>query len=174
MKDEIKEGYVRVTDILRHFSGINHVPQEVLMKAADRGRRTHNALDGILNGLEPMTPDEDILGYLDSFKVWTLQNDFKPISLEERLYDDELKITGKYDGLIEFKGERYLIDFKTPVKESKTWPIQLSAYAHMLRQDVKIAVIQLKKNGKEAAFIEYEKDFSKFKACYDVYHLFYK
>ena len=87
-------------------------------------------------------------------------------------------ITGQVDMIIETPKGAVILDLKTSAKESKTWPLQGSAYAYMARKagyDIRgIQFLHLNKFGTEPNLIEYEDNFDLFKKCFDVYQYFYR
>lgn len=44
-------GFVRVTEILSPFSGLDKVPKDILANAANRGTRVHDVCEGIVKGV---------------------------------------------------------------------------------------------------------------------------
>lgn len=176
--------YPRVSDILKVYtaSDMAMIQPEVLAKAADRGTRVHALCGGYARKLWLPDIDEDCLPYFNSFKLWCDENVKSVILTEERLYDDDLKFTGQIDMLVETKsGSLALIDLKTSATESKSWPLQLAAYAHLsdynhLRRNESL-IIKLKKTGCKAKEIAYTPDqitkhWNLFKGAIDLYAYF--
>lgn len=175
--------YTKVTTILSPFSGLSLIDKNILEHAANRGTFVHKICNSIILGfpyeinLEEANDYEKRLyeeasPYVESFKKW-YQDDFD-ILMPERINCDDLGITGEFDGI---KGTT-LYDIKTSCNVSKTWPLQLSAYAYLARKKgikvEKIQIIHLKKNGKEPKVIDYEENFPLFIHCYEVYKEFFK
>ena len=102
----------------------------------------------------------------------------KVLTIEERFYCDELKITGKVDLIIDSPMGAIIIDYKTSYKPSKTWPIQGSAYAYLARKaGYSIAGIQfvhLNKHGMKPDLYDYPDKFDVFRKCLDVYDYFFR
>jgi PD-(D/E)XK nuclease superfamily protein len=186
-------GYTRVTDILYSFSGLREIDTDVLNNAASRGSVVHALIDADIMGvnvsmeelLADYATDEDheakehclLRGYMDSYFIW---KDSKTKFVKpDRFFCKELKLTGECDLLIpDGKGSYTLIDFKTPASESKTWALQGSAYAYLAAKNLypinKIEFVRLSRTGKAPKIHNYDYNFDLFKACYDVYHHFYK
>ncbi len=99
------------------------------------------------------------------------------LSQEDRFYCDKRLITGQIDLIIDYLGEIIVVDFKTSAKESKTWPLQGSAYKYLAEQEGigidKIWFLHLQRDGKPAIQIEYEYDFETFSKCIDIFNYFY-
>jgi hypothetical protein len=165
--------YDRVTSVLSPFSGLSMVPQEILNKAAERGTEVHRICGAIMLGLPPSETVHQ--GYIDSFKKWS-DKDF--ITQPDRFFCDLHQITGECDGIYEEDGELVLFDLKTPLKESKTWPLQGSAYAYLARangHDIsRIEFIKLSRNGDAPVVYKYEENFKLFVSCLEVYREFFK
>ena len=171
-----KSDYLRVTEILSPFSGLDKIPKDIVANAARRGTKVHEICEGIIKGLGEWDVDDETKPYVDSFKEWW-QDGKEVIEVERRFWDDELCITGQVDLILRVDGKITIVDLKTSYKPSKTWPIQGSAYA-MLAQNAGIEVtaiqfIHLKRDGSPAEVHHYEIDFDLFKKCYDVYQYFY-
>lgn len=169
--------YIRVTDVLSPFSGLDKIDKDVLQNAANRGTRVHKACEAIIEGLGEWNVDDEIFGYVESFKKWWSEG-HKVLSMEQRFFCSELMITGQVDLIIEKPEGAIILDIKTPVKPSKTWPLQGSAYAHMARKagyDIKgIHFLQLNKHGMEPKIHVYDDQFELFKKCLDVFNHFFK
>lgn len=172
-----EERYLRVTEVLSPFSGLEHIDPGVLQNAADRGTRVHKACEGIIEGLGEWNVDDEIYGYVESFKKWWSQG-HKVLSMERRFFCSELMITGQVDLILERPEGAIILDIKTPAKPSKTWPLQGAAYAHMARKagyDVKgIHFLQLNKHGGEPKIHVYDDQFELFKKCLDVFNHFFR
>jgi hypothetical protein len=171
--NELKD-FDRVTSVLYPFSGLWKVDSSVLSKAAQRGSNVDLKCKGIMEGIEP--EDDEYEGYIDSFRQWAEGKNF--INVPGRMFDNELKITGECDGIYENEEGITLFDIKTPVKQSKTWHLQLSAYSHLAKQYgydiVRLEIVQLSKDGNAPRCHFYEEDFEKFLVCLKLYREFFK
>ncbi len=156
----INKDYTRVTDVLKPFSGLLNVPEEILKRAAERGTLAHQWIDADIKklGLHDVLSAEQ--GYITSYTNWKQD---KELITTSRLYDKELQITGLPDAFYKMEGGAYcLIDFKTSApkkgkvleKYKKIWGMQLCAYANMARTSGievnAIQIINLPKSGDEA------------------------
>jgi hypothetical protein len=186
---DIKPGYTRVSTILSPFSGLNSIDKKVLKNAADRGTITHLAIDDIINFRLSDIPSEIercnmvdfdyelelINNMIESFNIWAVGKKF--LANVPRLYDDEFMMTGEIDILYQSDNGPVLVDFKTSASESKTWPMQGTAYAHMLKKDHEIAGIEfvkLNRKGGAPANYFYKYDMETFKSVFETYNYFYK
>ncbi len=169
--------YLRVTEILGPFSGLDKIDKNVLQHAADRGSKVHKVCEGIISGLGEWETDQEITGYVESFKKWWATGQ-KVIAMEKRFCCSELMITGQIDLILEYPEGIIILDIKTPMKPSKTWPLQGSAYAYLARKEgfnIKgIQFLQLDKYGFYPKIHAYEEDFDLFKKCLDVFNYFFK
>jgi hypothetical protein len=128
--------FPRVTEVLRPYTGYDYVQKDVLAKAAARGTTVHAMCAGIAKGA--WIPDgmmnEEILGYVNSFKKWSEAQVSKFIVVEKRYSDDQLKFTGQLDFVVQgTDDELYLVDLKTSSRPQKTYPIQMAAYDCLLK-----------------------------------------
>lgn len=177
-EEENLDGYIRVTSILYPFSGLQNIDPTVLAFACERGTKVHLICEAIAKGIGEMGVDEQTWGYVESFKNWwgAGQN---VVSIEERFFDEDLKITGKVDLIIDTPDGKAVVDLKTSAKPSKTWPLQGNAYAYLAKRGgheiKKIFFLHLNKHGKAPKVYEYEIDESFFLSLVRVYkHFFHK
>ncbi len=172
----IKEGYTRVSDILSPFSGLSKIDPEILKKAANRGTIIHQVCDAMIRKVGVLPYPALYEPYIDSFKLWAQDKFIKPSP--ERFYDDVLMLTGEIDALIPNETGLTLIDFKTSSKEGKTWYLQGTAYAKLLRMQnypiTEVQFVHLDKKGKAPKIYTYQEDWSKFMMLYQIYHEFFK
>ena len=127
--------YPRVTEILRYFTGYEHVPADVLERAAARGTTVHAICAGIAKGawIPDGMIDPSLLGYVNSFRDWENEWVQKFSIVEKRFFDDEKKYSGQIDMVIEDKqGSVWLADLKTSRLPHKTHPVQMAAYQSLL------------------------------------------
>jgi hypothetical protein len=184
--------YLRVTDILYPFSGLKDIDQEILKNAADRGTVVHKICDSILLGhgtigLEELVQEycrnpehvvkekEKVEFLVKSFEKWFVGKDF--LKKPERFYDDDLLLTGECDLVYNDNGKTVLVDLKTPVKESKSWLLQGSAYSYLSKKEKyhidRIEFIQLSRTGGKAKVFTYEENFPLFLSVLNTYKYFY-
>lgn len=129
----MKEGYLRVTDILKQAGIIGRGVEFASDHAIWRGQTVHQAVQYLIKGtLDWDTVDEGITGYVAAFQDYRIRNIYEVILTEERLYDDTLRITGRIDLLCLMEDGRYaIIDLKTgPIQKSTA--IQMGAYLYLL------------------------------------------
>ena len=182
MSDDEFKDYYRVTEVLSKFSGLDKIDLSVLANEAERGTRCHNFCELYAKNELFVEIDLDCKPYVDSFIEWFDLTVERVEFLEKRLFCDDLRITGQMDMLAYLKGDEKpsLIDIKTPQTESKTWPLQLAAYRHLMDAnsiDYKNSfVLQLNKSGSSAKIFDYtsrsEKDLELFKNLLSVHQYF--
>jgi hypothetical protein len=180
-EETIKEGYYRVSEILSPLSRFEEIPEDKLKNAATRGDTVHRWIKKfILTQQEYFSFTIDHLP--ESYQPWGQSFlrwwDVKSIQcLETRFYDDKLRITGQCD-MIYFDGYRHILcDFKTTYTKSKSWPIQLSAYAYLARENGytvdEIQIVHLSRDGSPPKIYKYDEDFEMFKKSLDVYEYYF-
>lgn len=174
--EKSREKYLRVTNILYPFSGLQDIDADIIANAAERGTKVHKICEGIASGLGEVGVDEETWGYVESFKKWW-ETGIEVICMEERFWDDELCITGQVDFIISTGEGLAIVDLKTSYRPSKTWYPQGCAYAYLAKNAgypiKKIYFLHLNKHGKEPKIHEYVMDDSFFLAIYRTYKHFY-
>lgn len=172
-----RDGYLRVTTILYPFSGLQHVDTAVLQAAADRGTRVHKVCELIAREIGEFGVEDDIWGYVESFKKWW-ETGIQPLHIEERFWDDENRITGQMDLIIDFPDGKAIVDLKTSSKPSKTWPVQGAAYAYLAKKcghDIKkVFFLHLNKHGKDPKLHDYPVDDELFLSVFRAYNHFFR
>lgn len=171
-----RENYLRVTQVLYPYSGLQNINPTILANAARRGTKVHKICEGIVAGLGEIGVDDETRPYVESFKQWWGEG--YPIhSLERRFWCDELKITGQVDYIIQTSDGLAIVDIKTSYKPSFTWPVQGSAYYYLAKKnniDVKkIYFLHLSREGKRAKVYEYPPNESFFFEVLNVYNYFF-
>lgn len=125
----------RVTEILKPFSGIEYVKPDVLKNAAARGTQVHSYCAAIAKDawLPESMIDEELKGYVQSFRLWKDAQVKKILLVEKRFQDEHNGFTGQLDFVIlGADDELYLVDLKTSARPQKTYPVQMAAYKHLL------------------------------------------
>jgi hypothetical protein len=149
----IRSDYRRITSILSPFTDFSNIDASVLKNAADRGTRVHKYCELHAKGLLAIDPEPDAKLYVDSFMKWFDIMVDNVLHIEKRIYCDQHMITGQVDLIVKFIDEPdpWIIDIKTPQKESKTWRLQTAAYLYLAKKvEPSIshrACLQLDKNG---------------------------
>lgn len=148
--------YPRVTEILRYFTAYEHVPAQVLERAAARGTAVHAICAGLAKGawIPDSMIEQELLGYVNSFRKWEKETVSQFSIVEKRFFDDERKYCGQIDAVIVDKqGKPWLADLKTSRVPHKTHAVQMAAYQSLLEAhsiDVAGAVlVYLDKDGDE-------------------------
>lgn len=132
--EEIRAGFVRVSDIIakQNESEIRSIPLEVFMNASIRGTKVDAYCASFLEGFFLPEIENEYKPYCEAFQQWFSSNVRRVVNKTTRLYDEEKRITGKFDFIVELEKEEIaLFDLKATATTSKTWPIQLSAYRHL-------------------------------------------
>lgn len=127
----------RVTDILRPFTTYDQVPKLILERAAAKGTSVHALCAGIAKGnwIPDSMIDEELVGFVKSFKQWQDAQVQEFVIIEERFIDCELRFTGQVDYVVKGNDDKlYLVDLKTGSKPQRTHPVQMAAYRELLKQ----------------------------------------
>lgn len=151
-----------VTQIINPWVDFSKIPPDTLQAAADRGTAVHDlCLNFYAKGFFAFAP-KPLEGYYHSFIAWFDMMVAEPILIEQRLVDNDLMYSGQIDLLARSKdkGDLILIDLKTPLSKSKSWRLQLAAYARLC--DIngylpsRIGSLQLSPDGKMAKMEWYQ------------------
>ena len=163
MKDEIPEGYARVTEILSPYNDFTQIDHDVLARAADRGSRVHAYCEAYALGLFLPELDADCKPYVESFIDWFDAMVELVIHAEIRLNCPIMKISGQCDLIVQLKGDTHvsIIDIKTPATASKSWRLQTAAYQLLAKRSLDLdctrrACLMLPKSGRSSALIEFD------------------
>jgi len=195
-EDSIREGYVRVTQILSSYQDFSRIDPAVLERKAKIGTEVHEAIEAhYRNDFFPVS--EPALDYIHAFnsavhgafEVFSPVLDFsnivvgKVMLMEKRYYSDMMKITGKIDmiGLNRETGKSYLIDYKTTYSANyRMWEMQMALYMLLIQENEEIKldgakILHLKKSGayKIVDLDITPKIFGMAKAAVDIYHHFH-
>ena len=156
-----REDYTRVTTILYPFSGLQHIDPAVVAHAAERGTKVHKICEAIASGVPPLGVDDEVWGYVESFKTW-FETAAPVVVMEKRFWCDDLHITGQVDFILDTPDGLAIIDLKTSSQPSKTWMAQGSAYAYLAKKsgyDIKkVYFVHLSKHGKAPKVYDYPMD----------------
>lgn len=171
----IKDGFIRVTKVLEPYSGLGKVNPDIIKNAAERGSRVHEICDAIIENLGILDMEPNLEGYISSFEQWRKNKLFIP--KPERFYCYKHMITGECDSIYIDNGDLVLVDYKTPLRESKTWALQCSAYGYLARQSgyeiKRVEIVKLSKEGKYPTIYQYEENLDMFLKCLEVYKHFF-
>ena len=178
------DNYLRVSEILSPFTGIEFVSDELLNPAADRGTKVHECIEDRLNmKLTDSLIDQDCLPYLDSFDMfWHSSShifDGCKMELEKRFFDDNLQITGKVDAIFFKPGRTYLLDWKTSSRFQTHYYLQGAAYQHLARINGynnvdEVLFVHLKKGKKPTTYKDSnpKKSLDLFLKCLELFRYF--
>ncbi len=178
MSEIILPGYTRVTEPLDGFSKYDMIPEEVLEKAADRGRRIHKYCEMYSQGLF-YNVDDDCRNQMMCFEKWFDENVVKVIFCEKRIYHPIYMLTGCVDMLAILKGDIQpsVIDIKSTCNTYKSWSLQTAAYQMLLQDILEIKpisriAINLPKTGNSIKVLEYgnyDEDIRLYLNCLELY-----
>lgn len=177
-------GYTSVTTVLSPYSGLGGIDPLVVKAAAERGTRVHKYCEMHALDLLIVEPESDCRGYVESFIKWYDMMVVKPLYIEERIDDEELKLSGGIDLVCYLKGDELpsVVDIKTPVNISPTWQLQTAAYKMLIERELGINIgrriaLKLPRDGSVAKVVEYtkhEQDRDMYLKALEVYRYFNK
>jgi hypothetical protein len=142
----------------------------------------HEAIESFLSGFgEPL--DDEVVPYFNSFMEYYNANidmfENGKMTLEKRMYNDAIKVTGQVDCIIEYEGKTHVLDWKTSSKESISWRIQGSAYRSLCIldgyenvQNVSFIHLRKEKCPRIYQYDTYDEDYEIFIKCIDLYNFF--
>lgn len=169
--------YISVTSIINP-EGIPF-PEELLVQYASRGTIVHKQVEHFLRHYQYVCPtklckqdlidnvlegtlnlhweDCDFRGFLNEYG-----NDIEFIKVEQRLKNDKHKYAGTADGIVLYKGDLAIVDWKTSSKYTGKKMIdywkQQAAYAKCIKENVKKMIIlplnPKSKKGYDAPIVE--------------------
>lgn len=147
-----KERGIEKEEILKEWQEIND-------RANFLGTSTHNWIENYFKKLYTELPtDLEVIERINKFNILYAKHLHKltPISLEQKIFSENLKLAGMVDGLFLHKGDVYIIDYKTnkkftddsdkhfenllppfddlPKNHLNEYSIQLSLYALILKE----------------------------------------
>lgn len=129
--------YPRVSDIIskQNFAELKAIPLEVLANACIRGTKVHEYCTAYVRNLWIPEVEAEYQPYLDAFIEWADENIDDVIYISTRLYDDVKRFTGEFDMIVKLRGNQkfILLDIKTSAVKSKSWAVQLAAYADLCK-----------------------------------------
>ena len=158
-----RPGCPSVTEILDPWADFSMIRPDVLEHAAGRGSRVHAFIAADLKGEWMPGIDADCQGYFDSYRRWADKMVDAVIYVERELVHSVLGYQGHLDLFARIKNKQMaVIDWKTPVAESKPWGPQIAGGYWALLVDYKFVVnpggacaVMLSPKGKMAKLIDY-------------------
>jgi len=116
---------------------IEHIPEGVLKASQDFGVAVHRCVELHLKGtLNLATLDPILAKYLEQFKKWQKDTNFKVMGFEEKLISKRYNYSGTPDCWGKYKNKLAIVDLKTTSTLSKTLGLQLSGYEILVKEKV--------------------------------------
>ena len=170
---------ISVTTALSPFNDFSAVPPDRLEYATRRGTATHAACAAYARSL-PVFASNGSAPYFESFRNWFDKYVKRALFVEAEFSDPSVYgIIGHVDLVAELvDGRIVVVDYKTPVAESKTWALQISTYCHLVKPVVGKCdgmALLLSPEGNAARAIHYKNtasDFAAFLAALAAYRAF--
>jgi hypothetical protein len=144
-----------VTTILARLYDFSFVNDAVLQAKADLGRAVHLCCElDDADDLDEASVAPAVQPYLDGYRLFKQHKCTTVIATEQVVYSP-LGYAGKYDLLTEFEGERWLIDWKTPLVINPAVALQTAGYVLALpraqatpARKIRRGALQLKEDGR--------------------------
>jgi hypothetical protein len=170
---------ISVTTALSPFNDFSQVPPDRLEYATRRGTDVHAACAAYARGL-PVFLSDGAAPFFDSFRNWFDRYVKRALFVEAEFSDPSVYgIVGHVDLVAELVDSRVVVvDYKTPVAESKTWRAQLACYCYLVKPvvgEVGGMALQLSPEGNAARAIHYKNtasDFANFVAALQAWRAF--
>ncbi len=173
--------YLRVSEVIAPFTGIEFVPEIPLTRAAERGTMVHGYIEGYLNGLAWTSVPHNILPFFESWMWFAKTQPWFDLDhgkiLEKRFFCDQLRITGQVDLIYKTDKATFAFDWKTSSKESISWRLQGAAYKYLMMQHwnnvENLIFVHLTQSGYHIyQYDSYAEDIEIFKSCLNLYRYF--
>lgn len=175
MEEKIKEGYVRVSEVVGQWNDYGNIPKHILESAAIRGSYVHSAIKMHINEdcTLPLNPEYE--PYYQSYLRFRDSTNLEIIQSEKRYYSDVLGLTGEIDAIVvtPWSTQPMILDWKTSLNESPAnWRLQGGLYRIIAEENgitnlsTNIMFIKLDKFGDSPSLhmYEYDEDLEDF--CY--------
>ena len=136
-KEDIKEGYTRVSDFCARYESFDAVDKEYLKHRQDIGINVHQAIECTLNFI-PFTLMEEAKPYYESWFKWYDKCHPEIIHTEKRLYCDKFMLTGAVDGIMSYQWHKDLCicDWKcTSWANLDMWTLKGTFYHHLVKSN---------------------------------------
>ena len=120
-----------VTQVMKRMSDDSYsgIPSNIMEVASDRGSRVHKAIDDYIS-LGEFIDEDDVKPYFKGFLNAVNELGLKILSSEKLLTNGVF--CGTVDAIVEFKGKRYLVDWKTTTKiHENLVSIQFAGYREL-------------------------------------------
>lgn len=167
-----------VTQVLAPFSDFSMIRPDVLDAAAERGSRLHSLFAAYALGVWVPSIQKNEDGYFESFQKWFDRHVIKIIAIEQRRSSESFNYHGTADlvcmiSIPPVVDALAVVDFKTPITESRTWRPQVAAYAHLWGASFGGALM-IDPDGRPAKMIwaDCQKDFAAFISALNCYRYF--
>jgi hypothetical protein len=168
-----------VTRVLSPFNDFSAIPPDRLEFAKLRGTSAHAACAAYARNL-PVFASNGSAPYFESFRNWFDKYVKRALFVEAEFSDPSVYgIIGHVDLVAELvDGRVVVVDYKTPVAESRLWKSQGAAYCYLVKPvvgEVQFMALQLSPEGNAARAIHYKNtasDFAAFMAALAAYRAF--
>lgn len=165
----------RVTKIIGSVFPFNTdcIPDSVLENSINFGNAVHKMCYLYLKGtLNEKTLDQQLLPYLNQFKKWLEDTQFKVMGFEQRIVSKRYNFSGTPDIWGKYHGRLSVVDIKTTAVIAKTIGLQLSGYEMLIKEYIGKSilyfdryVLRLFSNKQEFIPVKRKSDMRAFLSC---------
>lgn len=118
-----------VTEVLQPLINYDRVPRDVLERACLLGQAVHKATE--LHDQDDLDIDSlspEIVPYLEAWQRFCVECDFKPVTIEQRVYHPTYGYAGTLDRSGIIRGEMAILDIKKMMTLGPVIGVQTAAY----------------------------------------------
>lgn len=125
-----------VTSMLKGMEDLSSIPPAILARKAALGTAVHYATELDDQGqLDEDTVHEEVLGYLNGWRLFKQEHEVEFISIEQKLAHRRMRYAGTVDRVMKVDSERGVWDIKTRLEIPPVVGIQLAAYNELVREN---------------------------------------
>ena len=125
-----------VTSMLKGMEDLSSIPPAILARKAALGTAVHYATELDDQGqLDEDTVHEEVLGYLNGWRLFKREHEVEFISIEQKLAHRRMRYAGTVDRVMKVDSERGVWDIKTRLEIPPVVGIQLAAYNELVREN---------------------------------------
>ena len=122
-----------VTSMLKGMEDLSSIPPAILARKAELGTAVHYATELDDQGqLDEDTVHEEVLGYLNGWRLFKREHEVEFISIEQKLAHRRMRYAGTVDRVMKVDSERGVWDIKTRLEIPPVVGIQLAAYNELV------------------------------------------
>ena len=114
--------------------------ERVSRESQEVGKKVHSLIERYVRGDHSELPPTREGVCASHVIQWLAENRVKPLYIEQELIDKALGLVGHCDLIAEIDSENVILDYKTSKKVSRSYSLQLAAYAFMANKQLKTQI----------------------------------